>query len=331
MAVKENGRSLRRQFGVNHDDEIVDDESDEGSFIDNRSSDEMTPLNSEDDEMVDGVMNQTQKPLSDESEEDEEEHHKVRAQSRRGREKKMEQLAGRMKKDKVTVEKRNETDEFEDGDVEEKSVVSYSSDMVGVKRKTSEVEDEGEEEGVVNLTPTKRLKSNGVKVKISSTWSVFTDMLNFTKGNSQGSYEVLVLERVTKTSKPFRFNIPLRLLCYLKTAVAAIDKAVNTNKAKCPSTDDLSDLAVVNGVKDMRELLASGREKVEKFTFEQYNVRLEDVVFKNGAGTGSFEAITIGRVTGDGKLKKKKEFTVSIPISLTSYLKTALDFLSIEK
>lgn len=192
--------------------------------------------------------------------------------------------------------------------------------------------DDGE---VVFLTKAWRTRQH-TKVVLNNVWSIFTDEVSFVKGASQGTYEVLSIERAPKdpAQKPFRFNVPRRHIKHVRAAVANLDQALNAGKILRPSVEDMDKIRNSDsGVLDMRALLGPAHPRTAAYRIDHFEVRLEEVVFRNATGSASFEALTIAKKnpnpasgSGDGG-RKPKEFSVSIPATLIPFLSAALEYI----
>ena len=81
-----------------------------------------------------------------------------------------------------------------------------------------------------------------VGVNLTDIWSVYVKVINFTRGNTQGSFEVLAFERKAKEEKgkPYSFNLPMRYLSKVHHAVSTINK--NQHSMKRVSVEDLHSL-----------------------------------------------------------------------------------------
>lgn len=94
---------------------------------------------------------------------------------------------------------------------------------------------------VVNLS-SEATFSPKVGVRLNETWSIFVNVLNYAKGNTQGSFEVLAFERAAKDekSKPYSFNTPIRYLEKILKAVSTINESAITKKI--PTFKDLLEI-----------------------------------------------------------------------------------------
>lgn len=372
--VTKESKKLRESFGKKNtlsaeqeeDDDYVYNSSEEveesdDSFIDNRSSDEMTPIESgqSDTPSVDEEIEKQQKKIDH-----------LKAQ-------KAAQLKKRPAKASVLTEKK--------APMKKRRVALDSREINKIKKKSwadeveeedeMQMEDEDDEESeqcgedkenkpyistmgvcgakkVVNLTPQKIYKLCPIKIRLNSAWSVFTDVVTLKKGG-QGPFDVITLERSVKTgtSKDFRMNIPIRHLESLFEAVTLFEKQIIAKKTIRPTGNHIRRMIPKDNVIDLRDLEAKQLRqiwkemnvenghapKLEDAEFQteyqfgpegrHFIVRLEDVVFTTkGGGTANYDALTIARYLAEPLRNGKHEFTCSLPANLIPYLKGALEF-----
>ncbi len=91
--------------------------------------------------------------------------------------------------------------------------------------------DEEDKVQVVDLSTSAKFGKK-VGVRLGGNWNVYVDVINFSKGGAEGSFEVITIERAAKDekSKPYRFNAPIRYLPKIVEALSNINRVLSSVK-----------------------------------------------------------------------------------------------------
>ena len=363
--IRQESRKMRESFGKSPDSspsdqddgdyEPEENEESEDSFVDNRESDEMTPYesNSEELDVEQEIRKQEEQILLLKKMRASQKKKRMSSSPSNKRSKVDKKLPPKKRKLSTPkpVEKLPENEV--EGEVEDEMHVDEDEEQQPKNEPIINPVLCGGSKRVVNLTPEKVYKLSPIRIKLNSAWSVFTDVLIIPKTPVQGPFDVLCLERVgvKPGTKTFRMNIPLRHLDSLYAAVTLFEKQIIAKKTIRPSLEQIKKMTPKNNVIDLRDLEAEHLRDICKtmnvengqaksmddaefqseyqFGFEgsHFIVRLEEIIFKSGGGgTAAYEALTIARYSLKPFKNGKNEFTCSVPATLIPYLKGALEY-----
>ena len=193
---------------------------------------------------------------------------------------------------------------------------------------------DGDEEDVVDLTSGALAKNSGLqpKFRLSATWSVAVKTITFNRGNTQGAFEVISLERAPKDSKskPFSFNIPCRLLFHFITALERIGELKDGYKDVMPSHEVLEKMkADKEGYKDLSAYFRDAYSR-KKFVIDGFTLQVDEVNYKTAHMTGSYTALVVTKELKEGKTStadggQAKAFTIALPVHLLPSLSVAMN------
>ncbi len=171
--------------------------------------------------------------------------------------------------------------------------------------------------------------SSPVRLRLSQVWSIYPRSINLNRGNAQGSYEVVTVERGAKgNGKPFYFNIPLRLLPLIVKAITKIDESAPEG-SKSLTRQDIKRLTP-DQYNTINLAIGAGGYCRTRYTAELYSLQVVDVPFKNGTTTGTYESLTFTKSTGgfvkdDGTKVMQKDFTISMTSRMIPLVRASLE------
>ena len=237
--------------------------------------------------------------------------------------KEMKKKNGNKKRAREEVEDEEEEEEVNDDDDEDDQEIDEEEEEV-------DPVSEGDAE-IIDLSegPKKKGFSPKIKVGISKTWFIYTDIINFKKGNAQGSFEVLCIKRDLQNdkSKPFIFNFPIR---YLPKILEAVTKIYEDSRPmlQTPELEEIKSLKVVDGSIYLDDLKSQPLRKT-KFIMDMFSIQVEEVHYKTASGTGTYDALVFSKKMDDPKSPGGvKKFSITVPIRLVGYVKGALEYIT---
>jgi hypothetical protein len=213
-----------------------------------------------------------------------------------------------------------------------KSNDGYSVVRMGSSDAGTEEEEDNDGLEVVDLTTPScdfhQVKGKIPSFKLNCTWNVGIETIPCTNGRYNGSFDVFAIKRIPKDdkAKPFSFNVPVKILKTLGTALEKIVESVPAEQVLVSPERLLSIKPNADGVIDLSNVITDRYPK-KKYQLDGLTMKVDQHVYKSSTGWNSYMALIMYKWVKDNSSKSagsKKKFDCQLPVYLVPVLSAAV-------